>query len=51
MRSPLFLKTHRWQNRNPYFHFHPMQTTYALFAVLVLSGLLAWFLLSLPVAR
>ena len=51
MRSPLFLKTHRWENRNPYFRFHPMQTSYALFAVLLLTGLLAWFLLSLPAFR
>jgi len=51
MRSPQFLKTHRWENRNPYFHFHPLQTSYALFAVLFLMGLVAWFLVSMPAFR
>jgi hypothetical protein len=52
MRSSLFLKTHRRENRNPYFRFHPLQASYALFAVLILTGLLAaWFLLSQPAFR
>jgi len=46
MRSPSFLRTHSWQNRNPYFHLHPMQASYALTAVLVLTGLVAWFMFS-----
>jgi len=35
-------------HRNPYFHFHPLQSTYSLIAVLVLVGLLAWMLTMLP---
>jgi len=51
MRSPHFLKTHRWENRNSYFHFHPMQTSYALFAVLLLMGLVAWLMVFVPTLR
>jgi hypothetical protein len=29
--------------RNPYFHFHPLHSLYALITVLVLFGLLTWF--------
>jgi uncharacterized membrane protein len=42
MRGPAFLKTHRWDGRNEYFRFHPMQSLYSLIAALVLLGLLAW---------
>ena len=48
MRSPHFLKTHRWENRNPFFHFHPLQSAYSLFAALLLLGLVAWFLVFVP---
>lgn len=41
MLTPMF---NRRQQRNPYFHFHPMHTTYSLLAVIVLMGMLAWFL-------
>lgn len=30
-------------SRNPYFHFHPLHSLYALITVLVLLGLLSWF--------
>jgi hypothetical protein len=33
-------------SRNPYFHFHPLHTLFALVAVLVLFGLLSWFALT-----
>ena len=48
MRSLHFLKTHRWDNRNQYFRFHPMQSSYSLLAVLLLLGLVAWLLISAP---
>ena len=35
-------------DRNPYFHLHPMQSTYSLIAALVLIGLVAWALTLLP---
>ena len=35
-------------SRNPYFHFHPMQSTYSLIAALVLLGLVAWVLTMVP---
>jgi flagellar biogenesis protein FliO len=41
MLTPMF---NRKQQRNSYFHFHPMHTTWSLLAVIVLVGLLAWFL-------
>ncbi len=41
MLTPMF---NRKQARNQYFRFHPMHTTYSLLAVIVLMGLLAWFL-------
>ena len=43
-----FLKSHRRDNRNQYFQFHSSQTAFALFLVLLLSGLLAWFFVSPP---
>jgi hypothetical protein len=30
--------------RNPYFHFHPMQSAFSLIATLVLLGMLLWVL-------
>ena len=30
--------------RNPYFHFHPLQTTFSLVATLALLGMLMWVL-------
>ena len=33
--------------RNPLFHFHPMQTTYALIGALVLLGAAAWMMLAM----
>lgn len=33
-------------SRNPYFHFHPFHSLYALVTVLVLFGLLTWFALT-----
>jgi hypothetical protein len=42
MRSPTFLKSHG--DRNPYFHFHPLQSTYSLLAVLALLALLLYVL-------
>lgn len=30
--------------RNPYFHFHPIHSTFALISVLVFMGLLAYLL-------
>ncbi|MBZ5719970.1 MAG: hypothetical protein LAO03_06275 [Acidobacteriia bacterium] len=43
MRSPTFLKSHG-EGRNPYFHFHPLQSAYSLMAALVLLGILLWVL-------
>ncbi len=34
-------------DRNSYFHFHPMHSSYSLIATMFLLGLIAWFLLSL----
>jgi hypothetical protein len=34
--------------RNPYFHFHPLHTTFSLIAVLVLFGLILWFVAWMP---
>jgi len=34
---------HRF-NRNPYFHFHPLHSLYALLGAVILFGLLVWFL-------
>jgi len=31
-------------NRNPYFHFHPWHALFSLVGVLILFGLLIWFL-------
>jgi hypothetical protein len=31
-------------SRNPYFHFHPMQSAFSLIATLVLLGMLIWVL-------
>lgn len=47
MRSPTF-KTHRWDNRNPYFTFHPMHSVFSLIATLILLGLVAWFVMWAP---
>jgi hypothetical protein len=33
--------------RNPYFHFHPMHSTFSLIAALALLGMIAWFLLAI----
>ena len=33
-------------SRNPYFHFHPMHSVYALITVLVLFALFSWFALT-----
>ena len=43
MRSPTFLKSHG-EGRNPYFHFHPLQSTYSLVGVLALLTLLLYVL-------
>lgn len=51
MKRPSFLKSHPWDNRNPYFHFHPLQNSFALLAALVLLGLLSWFLVRMPAFR
>jgi hypothetical protein len=32
--------------RNPYFHFHPLHSLYALIMVLILFGLFSWFALT-----
>jgi len=32
--------------RNPYFHFHPLHSLFALLAVLILLGLFSWFALT-----
>ena len=29
-------------SRNPYFHFHPMQSAFSLIATIVLLGMLIW---------
>jgi hypothetical protein len=34
---------HRF-DRNPYFHFHPFHSLFALLGALILFGLLVWFL-------
>ena len=31
-------------SRNPYFHFHPMQSAFSLIATIALLGLLMWML-------
>jgi hypothetical protein len=36
------LQTRNRSPRNPYFHFHPMHSTFSLIAALVLFGLIAW---------
>jgi hypothetical protein len=33
-------------SRNPYFQFHPLQSLYALVAVLLVFGLFTWFALT-----
>ena len=33
-------------SRNPYFHFHPLHSVFALIAVLVFFGLLSYFALT-----
>jgi hypothetical protein len=47
MHSPIF-KTHRWDNRNPCFNFHPMHSVFSLLATLTLLGLVAWFVMWMP---
>ena len=36
------LHTHSRFARNPYFHFHPMHSTYSLIAALALLGAVVW---------
>lgn len=31
-------------SRNPYFHFHPMQSAFSLIATIALLGMLMWML-------
>ncbi len=38
------LRTKNRFARNPYFHFHPMHSTFSLIAALVLFGLMVWTL-------
>lgn len=40
----LMLATRQRFARNPYFHFHPLHTMFALLGALILFGLLVWFL-------
>lgn len=44
----LMLRARNRFDRNPYFHFHPMHSTYSLIAALVLIGLVAWMMTWLP---
>ncbi|HUM06056.1 MAG TPA: hypothetical protein VLT90_11395 [Terriglobales bacterium] len=46
MRSPA-LRTHRWDNRNPYFSFHPLHSLFSLVAAMILLGIVMWFALSM----
>ncbi len=47
MHRPLY-NPHRWDNRNPFFRFHPMHSVFSLLATLILLGLLAWFIVWMP---
>jgi hypothetical protein len=35
-------------SRNPYFRFHPLHNAFSLIAVLILFGLMAWFVIWYP---
>lgn len=38
------LATRHRLHRNPYFHFHPLQTLFSLVAAVILFGLMVWVL-------
>jgi len=38
------LATRQRVSRNPYFHFHPLQTAFSLLGALILFGMMIWFL-------
>ncbi|HUJ95170.1 MAG TPA: hypothetical protein VLW84_07905 [Terriglobales bacterium] len=37
--------------RNPYFHFHPLHSTFALIGVLVLVAMFVWMIVLVPQAQ
>ncbi len=45
VKEVFMLRTKNRFARNPYFHFHPMHSTFSLIAALVLFGLMVWTLL------